>query len=90
MLGENQRAERGDPDPRVHELIMRLRTACEECGARAAWLRPSLDEVRGDLERLVASAPPPAFQMRCAVARAQMVLGVWYSVATSATEGDER
>jgi hypothetical protein len=74
-----------DPDRHqsgVDELITSLRRACEDCVSRGAWLWLSLDEARGDLERLLEARTPPAFQMRCAIARAQMVLGVWHGITS--------
>jgi hypothetical protein len=75
------RSDRDGQELRAHELIASLRQACGDCISRGAWLWLSLDEARGDLERLLAARTPPAFQVRCAIARAQMVLGVWHGIS---------
>jgi hypothetical protein len=61
----------------LEELIGALRHACASSMTEGSSLWLSLDEARVELERIMAAGQLPGFELRCAMARAEMILHVW-------------
>ena len=75
----------GPARTRLHELSAKLRAATCIALANRMSLARSLDESRGELERMSMLSVVDAVEYRRVVVRAQMMLDAWRSLAPAAS-----
>ncbi|HWE27522.1 MAG TPA: hypothetical protein VHB97_05935 [Polyangia bacterium] len=73
----------GNERTRLQELAAQLRAATWDALQNRSTLARSLDESRGELERLLMLSAIDAAERRRVVVRAQMMLDAWRGMAVS-------